>query len=210
MTVTDLPPVAEDATVSTTEDLQASGTITASDPNGGALYYALSAMPFYGNVSLNSGSGAWMYVPANRLADYSDAFTVTVTDAGSGSATARVTVNVSADNDAPTISAIADRRIGIDMVVGPVDFTIGDPESDADDLTLDTASSNTTLVPLSAITLGGSGTFRTVTLTPTAGLTGTATITITVSDDGGLSDASAFNLTVDRLFIYLPVVKRNS
>ena len=58
-------------------------------------------------------------------------------------------------------------------------------------------SSNTTLVPNGNIVFGGSGANRTVRITPASGKSGTATITITISD-GGLSTSDTFLLTVRR------------
>jgi hypothetical protein len=79
----------------------------------------------------------------------------------------------------------------------------------AGDLALSAASSNLTLVPVANILSGGSGTNRTVIVTPTAGMTGTATITITVTDAGGLSDDTAFELTVEPHRTYLPLILKN-
>ena len=50
---------------------------------------------------------------------------------------------------------------------GALPFTVGDAESDPSILTVTTASTNTTLVPLSGIVINdGDGTNRTVTVTP--------------------------------------------
>jgi subtilisin-like proprotein convertase family protein len=57
------------------------------------------------------------------------------------------------------------------------------------------SSSNTTVVPNANIVFGGSGANRTVTVTPAANRSGTATITVTVSD-GQLSTSDTFKLTV--------------
>ena len=110
-------------------------------------------------------------------------------------------------NSAPTISDIPDQRIHIGTALGPLGFTIGDHETDADNLWLWASSSNTTLVPTSAVVLGGSGTSRNVSISPTVGQTGTATIRITVSD-GDLSAADNFDFTVEWYTMYLPFAKR--
>ena len=59
---------------------------------------------------------------------------------------------------------------------------MGDVETAAGSLTVSGSSSNPTLVPNGNIVFGGSGANRTVTVTPAANQTGTATITVTVSD----------------------------
>src|SRR6185369_2671518 len=57
-------------------------------------------------------------------------------------------------------------------------------------------SSNPSLVPTNNVVLGGSGASRTVTVSPAANLSGTSTISVTVSD-GGLSAGSSFLVTVN-------------
>jgi pectate lyase len=99
-------------------------------------------------------------------------------------------------NTAPTISNIADQSISVNGNTGALAFTVGDAETAAGSLTLTKGSSNTTLVPTANIVFGGSGANRTVTVTPVAGQTGTATITVTVSD-GSLTASDTFVLTVN-------------
>jgi hypothetical protein len=79
--------------------------------------------------------------------------------------------------------------------VGPIPFTVNDADIPANTLTLYKASSNTDLVTTTYIIFGGSGAHRTVTITPTMGVTGTARITITVSD-GDLTAHDVFTLSV--------------
>jgi hypothetical protein len=100
-----------------------------------------------------------------------------------------------AANTAPTISTIADQSIAANSNTGPLAFTVGDAESDPASLTLAAASSNPTLVPSANIVFGGSGANRSVTVTPAANQSGTATITLTVSD-GELGTDESFLLTV--------------
>src|SRR5439155_193483 len=78
-------------------------------------------------------------------------------------------------------------------------FTVGDAESAAGSLTLSKGSSNATLVPTNNIVFGGSGSNRTVTVSPAANQNGTATITVTVSD-GQYSASTCFVVTVTTLF----------
>jgi hypothetical protein len=69
-------------------------------------------------------------------------------------------------------------------------------------------SSNTALVPNTHIVFGGLEATRTVIITPTAGLVGTSTITITV-DNGTDTADEIFTLTVQEwpvLRFYLPLV----
>ena len=98
-------------------------------------------------------------------------------------------------NTPPTISNIPD-QIGVPgEELGPIDFTIADAEIPAVNLQLSASSSNPALVPVSSIVFDGSGTDRTITLTPTAGQNGTSTITVTVTD-GPTSASDTFLVTV--------------
>ena len=137
--------------------------------------------------------------------------TVTVVPAGNQSGAALITVKVSdgslsaADtfrlsvrpvNDAPSISEIADQSISEDGTTGPLTFTIGDPETPADQLTLSVNSDNLALIPLNNIVLGGNGANRTIQVTPVANQSGSALITVTVSD-GSLSSSEPFAVVVN-------------
>ena len=120
--------------------------------------------------------------------------TVTVSDGSLSTPTSfQLTVNVV--NDSPTITTIANQTTTSGTAVGPLSFTVGDVETAAGSLTVSGSSSNTALVPNANIKFGGSGANRTVTVTPVAGQTGTATITVPVSD-GQASTPTSFQLTV--------------
>ena len=94
----------------------------------------------------------------------------------------------------PTISTIANRVTGPGVPTAAIPFTVGDPDTSVSALIVTAVSSNPALVPLSGIALGGFGAARTVTVTPAAGQTGAATITLTVSD-GVLSASTSFVVT---------------
>jgi hypothetical protein len=100
------------------------------------------------------------------------------------------------DNTAPLISDIANQIINEDGSTGPLAFTIGDAETVASALTLTGDSSNTTLVPNANIVFGGSGSNRTVTITPVPNQPGSATVTVSVSD-GVLTTSDSFLVTVN-------------
>jgi hypothetical protein len=110
-------------------------------------------------------------------------------------------------NDAPTISAIADQKIPINSTTATLDIIIADTDTSVDALYLTAQLSNLTLVPKANIVLGGSGASRTVRITPAANQTGTATITLTVSD-GAASTETSFLLRVQPPANYLPMVIR--
>src|SRR5262249_5553525 len=76
-------------------------------------------------------------------------------------------------------------------------FLVGDAESALDSLTLSATSSNTNLVASTNIIFGGSGANRTVTVRPATNLSGSATITATVTDTDGLTASHSFGLIVN-------------
>gem|GEM_PF-698801 len=99
-----------------------------------------------------------------------------------------------APNTAPTISSITNQTITEDTATGAIPFTVGDAETPGS-LTVSGSSTNTALVPNANIVFGGSGANRTVTITPAANQSGSAQITLTVSD-GALSTPTSFQFTV--------------
>ncbi len=100
-------------------------------------------------------------------------------------------------NDPPTIFSMSDRRINEDTVLSNALFHITDIESGGGALTPEGSSSDTTLVPNGNISFGGSGTNRSVTITPASNRYGVTTITIRITDPQAGSTSTNFQLTVD-------------
>ena len=98
-------------------------------------------------------------------------------------------------NTAPTISDIGDQSTPQDTAKGPIAFTVDDAQTGGSGVAVSGSSSNTALVPNGGIAFGGSGTSRTVTLTPLAGQAGSTTITVNASD-GSLTAHDTFVLSV--------------
>jgi len=143
-----------------------------------------------------AGSGANRTVTITPAPDQSGTATLTVS-VGDGTFTISDTfvLTVNAVNDAPTLADIPDQSIPENGSTGPVSFTIGDIDTAVGSLSLSKASSNPTLVPLSGVVFGGSGSSRTVTVVPASGQTGSATVTVSVSD-GSLTNSDSFVVTV--------------
>ncbi|QRN97631.1 tandem-95 repeat protein [Archangium violaceum] len=95
----------------------------------------------------------------------------------------------------PTLSNIPDQSTNEDVATGLVSFTIGDVDTAVDALRVTATSSDAALVPPGNITLAGSGTSRTLRVVPGVNLSGTATLTVTVSD-GVTTATDTFLLTV--------------
>jgi uncharacterized protein (DUF1800 family) len=100
-----------------------------------------------------------------------------------------------ASNTTPTISNIANQSTTTATATSAIACTIGDGETPAYALALRAVSDNQALLPDANIVLGGSGAARTLTATPAASQTGTATVSVVVSD-GLMSATDTFVLTV--------------
>jgi CSLREA domain-containing protein len=150
------------------------------------------------NISFN-GSGANRTVTVTPAANQfgTATITVTVTDGNSGTASDTFVLTVTSVNSAPTITDIANQTINEDGSTGALAFTVGDVETAAGNLTVTGSSSNTTLVPNANIVFGGSGANRTVTVTPAANQSGTATMIVTVTDADKGTTSDTFLLTVN-------------
>lgn len=143
------------------------------------------------------GSGSNRTVTVKPAANQSGSATITVRVSDGALSTSRTfTTSVTAVNDTPTITDIANRTVASGGSTGAIPFTVGDVETAASSLTVTATSSNQTLLPNSRIALGGSGANRTITVSPAAGQTGTATVTVRVSDgSASISDSFAVSVT---------------
>ncbi|MFN8528294.1 MAG: Ig-like domain-containing protein [Anaerolineae bacterium] len=152
------------------------------------------------NANITSGgSGANRTLSVTPVAGQTGTttITVTVTDTSGTPATDTFILTVSGPNTNPTISDVTDQTINANTNTGALAITIGDAETSVNALVMSGSSSNTTLVPNANIVFGGSGANRNVTVTPAAGQTGTATITLIVTDGGALTATDTFLLTVN-------------
>ena len=156
----------------------------AEDTGTGALAITVGdAETAAGSLTLTGGTTNSTLVPvANIVFGGTGANrTVTVTPAPNQSGTATITVTVSdsqatastsflftvtAVNDLPTISALANQTTSAGTAVGPLALTVGDVETAVGSLTLSGDTTNSTLVPVANIAFGGTGANRTVTVTP--------------------------------------------
>jgi subtilisin family serine protease len=113
------------------------------------------------------------------------------------------------NNTPPTISAISAQLTSANVATGPIGFTVNDAETPAASLTLSASSSDTNLVPVANIAFGGSGTNRSVTVTPAANHSGSCGVTITVSD-GNLTASSSFYLKINAVVAGESIFYNNS
>ncbi|HSU53204.1 MAG TPA: lysyl oxidase family protein, partial [Candidatus Dormibacteraeota bacterium] len=104
---------------------------------------------------------------------------------------------LASSNTPPIISAVPNQTTAFNTPTPAIPFTIGDAETPASNLVLAAQSSNQALLPNANISFGGSGSNPTVTLTPATGQSGSANITLSVTDAGGLSASNTFVLVVN-------------
>jgi VCBS repeat-containing protein len=195
-TVTNQAPTAAADAYSTGEDtaltVGAPGVLgNDSDPDGNQLSAVLGSAPSHGTLALDA-DGSFTYTPA---ADFngSDSFTYRASDGTLASNLATVTLTVSAVNDAPTVTVAAGGTCGSNDHSGTVNLAVADVEDQAAGLTLSIASSNAVLVPSGNVVFGGSGAARTMTVNALDGRSGTAILTVTVSDG---QDSGTVQVTV--------------
>lgn len=105
---------------------------------------------------------------------------------------AKFSLTVTAVNDAPFITEIADQVIFAGTKTQPIAFNYGDQETEQRNLLFSIASSNTQLIPTNNIdVLGGF-----LTIIPVGSQSGSSDITLTVTDADGLTAATTFTVTV--------------
>ncbi|MEQ9407984.1 MAG: cadherin domain-containing protein [Fuerstiella sp.] len=144
------------------------------------------------------GGGNWTIEAAPDTNQTGGPVTITVTvDDGTTTSNETFAVTVTAANDAPSITAIADQTIAEDTTTGAIAFSVSDAETAAGSLTVTASSSNTTLIPDGNLTLVdlGSGNW-TIEAAPAADqFGGPVTITVTVHD-GTTGTDETFDVTV--------------
>lgn len=108
----------------------------------------------------------------------STTITITAFD-GYGTGTKSFSVNVE-DDTVPEISEIQNQTILEGGLIGPISFTVEDLETS--ELSVSVSSDNDSLFPSGSMVLVGTGSDRTLTLTPEDALFGEATVVVAVSD----------------------------
>jgi len=117
-----------------------------------------------------------------------------VNDGGTTANTVTRTFTVTV-NRRPVISAMTNQIVAVNSNTIAIPFTISDTETSANSLTVSATCADPTLVLPAGFVFAGSNGNRTLTIAPTPGQTGTADVTITVSD-GSAKATSTFELKV--------------
>lgn len=177
------------------------GTATATPSNGGAT------MTFFGpQAQINLALATLVFVPATNRDTTSGTTTVTVvTNDGTSSDTDSFNITLTSVNDAPSFTKGADQTVPFNspaQTFGAWATAISPgPNESAQTVTFLVSNNMTSL-----FTVGGQpavATNGTLTFTPATGASGTATVTITAQDTGGIANggvnqsaAQTFTITI--------------
>lgn len=110
------------------------------------------------------------------------------------SSSQQFTIAVTPVNDPPVVSGLLPRIINEDTSE-ILSFNVADVDTSLPDVTVTASSSNQTLVSNASLALVGQGATRSITVSPSANINGTTTITL-VADDGFAQHTTSFLLTV--------------
>ena len=100
-------------------------------------------------------------------------------------------------NAAPTLAGnLPDVNLSDTATTGPIPFTVGDDNTPAAGIDVSVVSSNPAVVPVSSLTLGGTGAARTIAVGGLPGAAGASTITLTARDGNGALATRTFTVTV--------------
>ncbi|HZM03157.1 MAG TPA: hypothetical protein VFC44_09045, partial [Candidatus Saccharimonadales bacterium] len=123
--------------------------------------------------------------------------TVIARDSVPSSATNTFTLTVVATNYPPVfLKTIGIQTKNENAASTNLSFSISDLETAASALTVTATSTNTALLPNANLVLSGTGTNRTLSLTPAANQNGTTLVELVVTDGGGATATNNFLVTV--------------
>ena len=187
-------PAALALTIAVTEDTAKQVVLKGSDPENDPLTFHVLTQPKQG--SLSGTAPNLTYTPATNFFG-TDSFTYKVNDGKVDSAGSTVTLNVAAVNDPPRLAAIPNLSVNQDSSAKSITLQgiNSGAANEADTLTLSATSSAPSLIPQPQIAYVSPANTGTLSFTPAAGQTGTATITVTVND-GKATASSSFQVTV--------------
>lgn len=147
------------------------------------------------NYTPGSSTGT---LSVNVLSNATGSATITVTAIDGGPATLRTFQIVvrPATNQVPVVTGLTNIVIAEDTSTGPISFTVTDPDGSAGQVTLSAFSANTNVVPANGISFAGTGSSRTMTITPVTNQFGTSLVTVTATDSSSGLSTTNFLVTV--------------
>jgi Bacterial Ig domain len=203
-----VPPTITSIADTTTSEDTATGNINFTIADEDSVVSCANVTGSSSNVSLVpnaniviSGSGTSCYVKLTPVANTTGNtdITLTLTDNGNPlpveTATRVFKLTVNAANDAPLISSIGAQVLLEDTPSSAISFTISDADSVVSCANVSGTSSNTAIISNANIVIGGSAPNCTVTLTSNLNTTGTANITLLLTDNGSPMPAKTASTT---------------
>jgi uncharacterized repeat protein (TIGR01451 family)/CSLREA domain-containing protein len=203
VTVSNVAPVADDATFTTNEHTSIQRVLPADDANGDDLTFGLLTTPVSGTLVLDDDtSGTFTYTPTVSADDYDAVFSYIVTDTGGLGGTGTITVSVRVGND-PPVAHDEDASTDEDTIITG---TLAVYDLDPDEIFTYTVSTDPIYGQASIGASTGMWTYTptnrmsdytdafTVTVTDSGDNTDTATITVDVTADN--DPPTAYNASV--------------
>ena len=148
-----------------------------------AVNTALAGMRFIPNANFNGS--ALLTITTNDLGNFGPPPSFPVTD------TDTVAITIVAVNDAPTVDVITALNILEDSGSQTVDLTgitIGPANEFPQSLSVTATSSDPTIIPNPTVTYSSANPAGTLMFSPVANASGVVTITVTVTDNGGIAN----------------------
>jgi VCBS repeat-containing protein len=180
------PPTCNDGSLTTNEDQSSETAPSCNDPESDPLTFAIVDNATHGTASVTA-EGNLSYTPD---ADYygTDSFTYKANDGTTDSLPATVTVTVNPVNDAPSFTPGSDQTVAEDAgpqsVSWATNISAGPPNESGQSISFTVTNNNNPLFSAQpAISPSG-----TLTYTPAANANGSATVTVTLKDNGGTAN----------------------
>ena len=177
-----IPPIADDLSITTNEDTASAVTLTGSDGDGDPLTFRVTAAPAHG--ALSGTAPNLTYTPAANFYG-SDSFQYVANDGFVDSEPATVSITVQSVNDKP----IATPQSVTTLINVPISITLQGSDVDGDMLTF------TVVTNPAHGTLSGAG--QNLLYTPASGFTGSDNFTFKVNDGELDSDPAQVSITVN-------------
>jgi hypothetical protein len=189
-----LPPIAPGTAVSTAQNTPVDILLPGTDPQDQPLNFILQSSPANGTLA---GKGAYFtYTPKSGFYG-TDTFTYTVSAGGLLSAVATVKVTVQRSNTPPLLSAIGNMLLRQNAGTQSVPLTgISAGANESQSLTITAASDNVKLVPKVSVSYTSPNSTGALSFTPLSNVSGTARITVTVSDGQAENSTATQTFTV--------------
>jgi hypothetical protein len=204
---TNTPPVANSLSVTGLEDQPLQGTLSGSDADGDSLVYSLITPPLKGTVTV-SPAGQFTYVP-NADTNGNDSFTFKVNDGKADSAAATVSATINPVNDSPSFIKGDNLTVNKAEAGQPVSvsawathISAGPADESGQTLVFDVVNDRNDLFSVQpAVAPDG-----TLTLTAADNVSGTATVAVSLTDNGGTANGGvnqsavqSFTIVVDSI-----------